>query len=376
VHLLQRKAERAFAQPAEPDLDHASGGIASGVTPISIHFFGAMEIDMRKLLLTLALSVSLATVAEAKDTLTIYTYESFTSEWGPGAKVKAAFETTCDCTIEWVSVADGVALLNRLKLEGAGTSADIVLGLDTNLTAEAKATGLFGAHGVDVSKAVVPGGWRDDTFLPYDYGHFAIIYDTEKIKAPPKSLDELVNGDPSQKIILQDPRSSTPGLGFLLWMKSVYGENAGGAWAKLKPRILTTTPGWSEAYALFTKGEAPMVFSYVTSPAYHMTVENSTRYQAAPFAEGHYLQIEVAGVIAASPEKALAQSFMAFMLSPGFQNEIPTTNWMLPAGEISTTMPDSFGKIEKPVITLLFTPEEVFTNRKAWIDEWLRAIGG
>jgi thiamine transport system substrate-binding protein len=257
-----------------------------------------------------------------------------------------------------------------------GTKADVVLGLDTNLVAEAKATGLFGLHGVDVAKAKVPGGWTDNTFLPFDYGHFAVIYDTDKITAPPKSLDELVNGDASQKIILQDPRSSTPGLGFLLWMKSVYGEKAGAAWAKLKPRILTTTPGWSEAYALFTKGEAPMVLSYVTSPAYHMTVENSARYQAAAFAEGHYLQIEVAGVVEASPEKLLAQNFMAFMLSPGFQNEIPTTNWMLPAGETTAPMPDSFNKIVKPDKTLLFTPEEVNTNRKAWIEEWLAGVGG
>ena len=331
---------------------------------------------MKKLLLSVALFASLSAVAEAKDALTIYTYDSFTSEWGPGAKVKAAFEKDCGCTVEWVAVADGVAMLNRLKLEGASTKADVVLGLDTNLTAEAKATGLFGPHGADVGKVKVPGGWSDDTFLPYDYGHFAVVYDTEKMKVPPKSLDELVNGDPAQKIVLQDPRSSTPGLGFLLWMKSVYGEKAGEAWAKLKPRILTTTPGWSEAYGLFTKGEAPMVFSYVTSPAYHMTAENTERYQAAAFSEGHYLQIEVAGVVESSPEKALAQKFMAFMLSPGFQNEIPTTNWMLPAGETSVALPESFGKIVKPEKTLLFTPEEVNTNRKAWIDEWLAAVGG
>ena len=65
------------------------------------------------------------------------------SEWGPGPPVKKAFEAECGCDVEFVSVADGVALLNRVKLEGASTKADIVLGLDTNLTAEAKATGLF-----------------------------------------------------------------------------------------------------------------------------------------------------------------------------------------------------------------------------------------
>jgi thiamine transport system substrate-binding protein len=330
---------------------------------------------MKKLALSLALLTSLSLSADAKDTLTIYTYDSFVSEWGPGSKIKTTFEKDCDCAVEWIAVTDGVAMLNRLKLEGSSTKADVVLGLDTNLTAEAAATGLFGPHGADVSKAKVPGGWSDVTFLPYDYGHFAVVYDTEKMKTPPKSLDELVNGDATQKIILQDPRSSTPGLGFLLWMKSVYGEKTAAAWEKLKPRILTTAPGWSEAYGLFTKGEAPMVFSYVTSPAYHMTAENTERYQAAAFTEGHYLQIEVAGVVASSPEKTLGQKFMRFMLTPGFQNEIPTTNWMLPVGETSVALPDSFNKIVKPEKTLLFTPEEVNANRKAWIDEWLAAVG-
>ena len=86
---------------------------------------------------------------------------------------------------------------------------------------------------------------------------------------PPTSLDALVNGDAAQKIVLQDPRTSTPGLGFMLWMKSVYGDKSKQAWSKLKDRVLTVTPGWSEAYGLFTKGEAPMVLSYTTSPAYH-----------------------------------------------------------------------------------------------------------
>lgn len=342
---------------------------------VSIHFVGAVENVMNRFLLPFMLFTSLASLAQAKDTLTIYTYESFVSEWGPGAKIKSAFEKDCDCIIDWVAVTDGVAMLNRLKLEAGSTKADVVLGLDTNLTAEAQATGLFGPHGVDVSLAKVPGGWNDDTFLPYDYGHFAVVYDSEKLTSPPKSLDELVNGDASQKIILQDPRSSTPGLGFLLWMKSVYGEKASEAWAKLKPRILTTSPGWSEAYGLFIKGEAPMVLSYVTSPAYHMTAENTERYKAAAFAEGHYLQIEVAGVIEASPERALGQKFLRFMLTPGFQNEIPTTNWMLPAGEMSVELPESFGKIVKPGTTLLFKPEDVNANRKGWIDEWLAVVG-
>jgi thiamine transport system substrate-binding protein len=329
---------------------------------------------MKKTLTALFALLVFAAPAAAKDTLTIYTYDSFVAEWGPGPKVKAEFEKTCDCTIEWVAPGDGVAVLNRLKLEGASTKADVVLGLDTNLTAEAAATGLFGKHGADVKLARTPLPWVDEYFMPFDYAHFAVIYDSQTMTNPPKSLDELVNGDPMQKIILEDPRTSTPGLGFLLWMKEVYGNKTAEAWKKLSGRVLTVAPGWSEAYALFTKGEAPMVLSYTTSPAYHVIAENTDRYKAAAFSEGHYLQIEVAGVIEASAHKALAQTFIAFMMSPGFQDQIPTNNWMFPAGQTSGTLPAAFGDLVKPVKTLIYSPLEVVQNRRAWIDEWLNAM--
>lgn len=312
--------------------------------------------------------------AQDKKVLTVYTYESFVSEWGPGPKVKAAFEKTCDCTVNFVGVADGVALLNRLKLEGAGSKADVVVGLDTNLIAEAKATGLFEPSGIDASAAKVPGGFKDDVFVPYDYGHFAVVYDTQTLKNPPKSLKELVEGDPSQKIAIQDPRTSTPGLGLLLWVKSVYGDKAPEAWAKLKDRVLTVTPGWSESYGLFTKGEVPMVLSYTTSPAYHMVAEHSERYQAASFEEGHYIQIEVAGLLKNAPEKELGKTFLSFILTPGFQDAIPENNWMMPVTATSQPLPDAFNKLVQPTKTFLMSPEEVAKNRKVWIDEWLTAM--
>lgn len=320
------------------------------------------------------LASTLPLAAQSKGTLIIYTYESFIADWGPGPKVKEAFEKTCGCTIKWVAVEDGVALLNRLKLEGASTKADIVLGLDNNVAAEAKSLHLFAPHGLDPAGHSVP-GWSDDTFLPFDYGYFSIVYDSESLPNPPKSLDELVRGDARQKLILEDPRTSTPGLGFLLWMKSVYGDKAAEAWRTLKPKILTVTPGWSEAYGLFTKGEAPMVLSYSTSPAYHVIEEKSERYKAALFSEGHYIQIEIAGMIATSAEPELARKFLAFMMSPDFQDVIPTTNWMLPAGKTSQPLPAAFRSLIVPSKTLQFPSAEVAARRKEWTEEWLNAVG-
>lgn len=322
-----------------------------------------------------ALFPFLATPAfSAGKTLTVYTYESFIAEWGPGPKIEAAFEAECGCDLQWVGIADGVALLNRLKLEGDKAEAGIVLGLDTNLVAEAKATGLFEAHGLKTDAVSVPGGFSDEVFIPYDYGHFAVIYDTETIATPPASLKDLVEGDPDQKIVIQDPRTSTPGLGLLLWMKSVYGDDAAAAWEKLSRRVLTVTPGWSEAYGLFTSGEAPMVLSYTTSPAYHMVAEETSRYQAAEFSEGHYLQIEVAGLLANAPDKELARQFLSFMMTPGFQNEIPTNNWMMPAAAITMQLPEAFATLVSPERTFLYSPDEVAENRAAWIEEWLGAM--
>lgn len=329
---------------------------------------------MRRLLAILIPILALTVgPAAAKDTLTIYTYEGFTSDWGTGPQVEKAFEAECGCDLRFVASTDGVAMLNRVKLEGSATRADIVLGLDTNLTAEAKATGLFVPHG-PVSGVEVPGGWSDDTFVPFDYSHFAVVYDSEKLKNPPRSMKELVEGDASQKIIIQDPRTATPGLGLLLWVKAIYGDKAAEAWAKLKDRVLTVTPGWSESYSLFTKGEAPMVLSYTTSPAYHMIAEKTGRYKAASFTEGHYIQIEVAGITTTGAKNPLSEKFMTFMTGPGFQDLIPETNWMYPAGRTDKPLDPAFDKMVKPAKTLMFSSEEVAEHRNQWIDEWLSAM--
>ncbi len=320
------------------------------------------------------LSFSAPVAAQSAKSLTVYTYESFLADWGPGPKVKAAFEQTCECTLNFVGVADGVALLTRLKLEGETSQADVALGLDTNLIEEAKETGLFAPHGIDTTSAKIPGDFKDDIFVPYDYAHFAVVYDTSVVKNPPRSLKELVEGDPQQKIVIEDPRTSTPGLGLLLWIKSVYGDKAPDAWAKLKNRILTVTPGWSEAYGLFTKGEAPMVFSYVTSPAYHMVEEKTEKYQAARFEEGHYIQVEISGMLKATKNRQLAEQFLAFTLSPEFQNIIPTTNWMMPAAATQQPLPDAFGRLVQPTKTFLMDPQDVAKHRQDWIREWLSAM--
>jgi len=313
-------------------------------------------------------------VQAAAPTLVVYTYDSFTSEWGPGPQVKTAFEARCGCTLNFVGLGDGVSMLNRLKLEGNNTRADVLLGLDTSLTAEARASGLFDTHGMVLENSSLPGPWQDDLFLPYDYGYFAFVYNQERLTNPPSSLRQLVEDEQGPSILVQDPRTSTPGLGLLLWIKKIYGDEADAAWAMLSKRIVTVSKGWSEAYGLFLKGEADMVLSYTTSPAYHIIAEKDSRFSAARFSEGHYQQIEVAGLVQSSQQKPLAREFLRFMLSEDFQSIIPTTNWMYPAALASDRLPVDFRQLIDPSPALLMDDKLVASKRKAWVDEWLEVM--
>lgn len=326
---------------------------------------------MVKQILPLLMLLSLPALA-AKPLLTVYTYDSFSAEWGPGPAVKKAFETQCGCELRYVALEDGVSLLNRLRMEGKNSKADVVLGLDNNLLQAAQQTGLFAKSGVDTRTLALPGGWQDQTFVPFDYGYFAFVYDKKRLKNPPTSLKELVESPEKWRVIYEDPRTSTPGLGLLLWMQKVYGDNAPEAWQKLARKTVTVTKGWSEAYGLFLKGEGDLVLSYTTSPAYHLIEEKKENYAAAPFAEGHYLQVEVAAQLASSKQPKLAQQFMQFMLTPAFQNAIPTGNWMYPV--IKSDLPADFQTLSVPQTALQYSPQEVAQQRANWISAWQRAV--
>jgi thiamine transport system substrate-binding protein len=303
--------------------------------------------------------------------LTVYTYDSFVPDWGPGPAIEAAFEATCGCDLQFVGAGDGAALLSRIRLEGARTEADVVLGLDTNLTAAAAETGLFAPHGIEPEGLTLPVAWDDPLFLPFDWGYFAFVHDTA-LENVPGSFEELAASDVS--IVIQDPRSSTPGLGLVLWVEAAHGDRAGEIWEGLADNVVTVTPGWSEAYGLFLDGEADMVLSYTTSPAYHLIAEDDPTKAAAAFEEGHYMQIEVAGILEGTDQPDLARDFLAFMLTEGFQGVIPTTNWMYPAALPPDALPEGFETLVQPDRALILEPEEAAEVRDGAVATWANAL--
>lgn len=312
--------------------------------------------------------------AQETPTLTIYTYDGFAAEWGPGPGLKAGFEATCGCTVQWVAADSSIGTLRRVQLEGDTTPADMIVGLDTAIAGEARDTGLFADHGLDLSGLSLPELWTDAQFVPFDYAHFAFVYDSDTVKTPPKSFEELIALPADFKIAIQDPRSATPGLGLVLWVKAAYGDRAAEIWAGLKPHILTVTREWSESYNLFLTGEADMALSYTTSPAYHIISEKDQTIHAALFDEGHLAQTEVAGILKSSKHQELARQFLAYLTSVDGQKIIPTTNWMLPVTNLGDQLDPTFATLPQPAKTLTLTDADIKAHSQAWIDEMLQAI--
>lgn len=326
-----------------------------------------MKKSLLALTFTLPFSLSLAT---EKPVLDIYTYGSFISG-GIAEAITPEFEKDCNCTLKFHEFDDAQSIITRLKIEGKQSTADMVIGLDQNLMAEGDKAELFQANNVDLAPLKLPIKWDSNVYMPFDYGYFAFVYDSDKLQTPPKSFSELA--DSKTSIIIQDPRTSSPGLGLLLWNQAIHGDKANATWKKLSDNIVTSTKGWSEAYGLFLKGEADMVLSYTTSPFYHELAEQKTNYKAASFEEGHYLQVEVAAITKNASETKLANQFMRFMLSDAFQKRIPESNWMYPVTAVSE-IPETFKNTPKPKAVELLDKQSISDNLETWVNGWLEAL--
>ena len=319
------------------------------------------------------LLITLVTTTVDAKKLTVYTYDSFVSEWGPGPIIEQKFEDKYNIDLELIAVDSAATLLNKVILEGSNTKADIVLGLDMNLFDSADKSGLFINHSLDnlENDIMLPIKWNSKIFVPYNYGYFAFVYNNTKLLNPPKSMDELINSTDA-RIVIQDPRTSTPGLGLLLWMNALYGNDAKNKWVKLNKKVISVTKGWTDAYYnFFMAGEADIVLSYSTSPAAHIMFEENYEISAAIFEEGNYVSIEFAGILKSSNNQRMANNFLRFMISDDFQSVLPSTNIMYPIAN-NLMLPEAFNTIEVPDM-LQIDPEEINKNKDEWINEWLNA---
>lgn len=308
--------------------------------------------------------------AQAIETLTVYATSAFSAPWGPGPRVKRAFEAQHHCRVRWVTFSGGRAILNRLKLEGGPSRADVVLGLDNSMLLAAQESGLFAPQPLEKLPLTLPGGWQNRYFVPYDYSYLTFIYHQQRVMDPPRSLQALLEGPDHWRVIYADPRTSSLGAQFLQWMTNCTGSAVATAWQQLARKTVTVTKDWSEAYGLFLKGEADFVLGYNTSLAYHQRQHPQHPYRALQFVEGHPLQVEVAAIVASSRHADLANQFVQFMIMPTVQTLLPPLHWVYPVIEVP--LPPEFLQLERPLVLLKFS-EATALQRQQWIQTWRRA---
>lgn len=327
------------------------------------------------IILTFCLTSAFMSQAQTPSELVIYAYDSFIS-WGLAEATMHTFEAANNCKITLIGSGDAGQVLNRAILEKDQPQADILVGIDNNYLAKALKQDILEPY-TSKNLALVPQELLFDPTLhltPFEYGFLAFVYDSEKIKEPPKSLKDLTAPQWKGKILLEDPRTSSPGVAFLLWTIAAFGEEGYlRYWEQLQPSILTITQGWDTAYGMFTNGEAPIVLSYATSPAYHVETEKTTRYLAAPMAEGFYRQVEGMGIVKGAKHRALAEKFIDFMLTEEFQKEIPLTQWVFPVNP-KVQLPKSFDYAAKTDKFLTLAPEAIEQNYDKWLKAWVELM--
>lgn len=296
----------------------------------------------------------------ASETVKVYTYDSFASDWGAGPEIARRFTEQTGYRLEYIVCEDSAAILSKAIIEKDRPQGDVLLGIDNFMVQRAADAGVLTPYRSPrltekMEKAF--GITKNHLLTPYDWGFFALMYDSNASVPAPKSLEDLTKPEYKQSLVIMDPTMSSPGLGFAAWTRAVYGDAYTDYWKRLKPSLLSMSHSWSAGYGLFTAGEAPLVTSYTTSMAYHLINDKTSRYQALSFPEGHIITIEGMGIVKNAPNKRGAQAFIDFMLSESAQSVLPETQWMYPVLD-TIPLPEAFKHVPVPQKPLRISAEK------------------
>ena len=306
--------------------------------------------------------------------LTVYTYSSFPVPLIE--KIQTHFQKELQVKVLFKSFSDTGPLFNQLLMEKKAPVADVVIGLDNNYLSKIIKNNLFAPYLPKSAPTIKPELVFDGKYrmIPFDYGYIVFNYDREKLERIPVSYRDLLDPYYKGKIIIENPMTSSPGQVFLLTTIALYGEKGYlDYWRGLKKNLLTITPGWDEAYGMYTGGEAPIVLSYGTSPVYHLLYDKTERYQALVLEDAAYAQIEGMGIVKKPGNLVLAQNLIEYILSPEFQGLIPENQFMYPVRS-DVALPDSFRIAAKAKKLLNLPPDKVEANLEKWQSEWDKAM--
>ncbi len=324
------------------------------------------------ILLLVSLSFCAQAKAKSEPILRVYSYDALTGRNSFGEFLSKRFFEKYHVKVQFVSFGTAGEAINQVVLEGSKTKADLLMGLDEVMFRKVQKRDLFHELAPSLSEGLDPDLKKSTTrtFIPFDYGFVSFVYDDSRTAFPKKvslkTFPEILSAQ--HKVVIQDPRTSSLGIEFLIWTFEKLNDGAKKFWTALNPHILTVSPGWSGAYELFLRKQADFVISYTTSPAYHRIKEKKESIKPLIFEEGHFRQVEGISVLRSSSQKELASRFIQFVLGEEAQSQLPTYQWMYPARK-AVVLPREFQDIPIPKqVTVDW--DQISSKKDQWIQDW------
>jgi thiamine transport system substrate-binding protein len=302
------------------------------------------------------------------------------------------FEDLTHAKVRHVAASDAGDALQRAIRETGDPSFDVVYGIDNVLLWKAAQNEVFTPYKPVLAARIDPslvffdqdGPWYA---TPVDHGYTAINIDPRS-GLNVTSLQDLVPA--ATHFATQDPRTSSPGLGFLLSTIATFGEKGthgpGGYdylayWDDLLSHGALVTPDWTTAYAQhFSAGygaatgaaDKTLVNSYTTSPAYEAYNGATTTASLLTAPKSTFHQVETMGIARGTRHLAAAQAWIEFTLTDAYQELQAPQNAVYPVVATVDVTP-VYGHLDPAPATLQdagFTYGQLGGNVERWVREW------
>lgn len=300
----------------------------------------------------------------------IYASSSFVAKWGPGPKLKELFERQNIFKIEFIETSDMMMTIQKINFENESSLADVILGLDqfdiARSAGKIKWNDIDRTGNVKFVNSLLQVA-NEKNFVPYDWAPLTLIA-RKNLKYSVNSLKDLLNPELKGKIALQDPRTSSPGLQFLVWVFESRSNDESVKFLKsLMKQAHSFSPSWSASYGLFKNNQADLVFSYVTSPVYHQLEEKDDQFLGIETTEPLPVQVEFAGIPSTCKNCEAAEMFVNFLLTPEAQKIIMSKNYMLPViDRVKEATPFDAIKVYKTLPVKFYDQNKI----EKWINTW------
>ena len=314
-------------------------------------------------------------------TLTVLTHDSF----AVSEAVVTAFEEANNVKLVFLPGGDAGAMLNKAILSKEAPLADVLFGVDNTFLSRALEAGIFEVHESPALQNI-PAGFKLDPSnraLPIDYGDVCINYDkayfTDNNLPVPGSLEDLIKPEYKNLLVVENPATSSTGLAFLLATVAHFGDTFPEYWQALKDNGVVVVDGWETAYftnfsASSGRGPQPMVVSYASSPSAELSPSGESLTGSIVGVNTCFRQIEFAGILKGTQNRALADKFMDYMLSRSFQEDMPLQMYVYPVNP-DAALPEAFVKFaQAPAQPATLAPEVIAANRDEWIRVWTDVV--